>query len=220
MANLVDTIKDRMKFPEKLELAPGDRRLLEKLEASAQKLIKERESQEQTLHEIKDMLHTSTKDFQLDMDALVGRIEKAADGEKLIRRMEETLNTDVLVQKIENALDTEKLLKELEKTMDKKMVDSDKLLRKIENTVEKEGSGVKALVEDRSNDMAAKLGSLKASGKDEELLKQLGMVLEQVRASEKRVEKQFRGVKIMTGLAIWTSLLTLAVLVARILEFI
>lgn len=194
MANLVDTIKDRMKFPEKLELAPGDRRLLEKLEASAQKLIKERESQEQTLHEIKDMLHTSTKDFQLDMDALVGRIEKAADGEKL--------------------------LKELEKTMDKKMVDSDKLLRKIENTVEKEGSGVKALVEDRSNDMAAKLGSLKASGKDEELLKQLGMVLEQVRASEKRVEKQFRGVKIMTGLAIWTSLLTLAVLVARILEFI
>ncbi len=48
----------------------------------------------------------------------------------------------------------------------------------------------------------------------------LNMVVDRIQVIEKSINKQISGVKIMTGFAIWSSLLGVAVLIAHILGFI
>lgn len=54
----------------------------------------------------------------------------------------------------------------------------------------------------------------------DKVITSLNMVVDRIQVIEKSINKQISGVKIMTGFAIWSSLLGVAVLIAHILGFI
>lgn len=79
---------------------------------------------------------------------------------------------------------------------------------------------IKALVADRTAGLDAKINSIRANNKGEEVVKNMLFMQEQMRENTSFLKKQIGGVKIMVGVSIWSALLSLAVLVAFVLGFI
>lgn len=119
----------------------------------------------------------------------------------------------------EQAQQTRKTLAELVANQPELTLDFTELKHFISEENEHEKYQLKALIEDRQSATASQLQSLKISMKDEDILSKMPSIYNQVCDTETHLHKQIRTVKILAGLSIWTSLLTLGLITAYILGY-
>lgn len=148
------------------------------------------------------------------------KIDLSSADRELLQRIVKTLEELKNQQKeISNQIEERASEKEVPEIIQSNSKD-EKMLSRLDENMSLGHDQIKALLADRSSSIETKLNVIKALIKDEELLEVIEKIREGIQASEKTIAKQIGSVKIMIGFCIWSSLLTLAVLVAHLLQFI
>lgn len=182
MANLVETIIDRVKVPDKMELAPADRQLLQKLAASVEELKAKKTLTDTQLAEAEERLGAQIQElFEKEKPLLI----KAAEPPK----------------------------------PPEIKIDLDDIKRFIAEQSEQGKYQLKSHMQEQYNSASSQLQEIQTAIKDEEVLKKILSLYNQMSGMEMQINRQLRTVKIMTGFTIWTVLLMLAAVVAQVLGY-
>lgn len=187
MANLVESIKERVKFPEKMDLSPADRQLLHKLAAAVEELKQQRTVTEQQLTQTEERLLAQ-------IEAMLNETRTA-----MLQAQEESMQP-APPQEI--------------------TPDFSELKHFISETSEQKQYQIKSLIGEAEGQTTAQLQSILGAIKDEEILNKLPTLFTQLSDTEQHLNRQLRTVKIMMGVTIWISLLSLIAIAGNILGFI
>lgn len=209
MPNLVETIIDKVKTPDKVELSPTDRQLIKKLIDSVETLKDKRVLADTRLQEAEEHLSIQLNDIREHLNA------KQKDSEELI-------NTQIQASQDNLSVKIGKVLNEIKNLPEPPEINSkyDNLKQFISEQTEQENYHLKTQLEDNHNTISTQLQALKSSMKDTVILDKLSSLSNQLSEMETQQNKQIRTIKIILGFTIWLSLLTLAVIAASVLGYI
>ena len=90
----------------------------------------------------------------------------------------------------------------------------------LEDVVQGSTDQIRASITERFGALETKVDMLRTISKNVEGSGLPEGLVKELREMRVEMEKQIKGVKVMVGVSIWTTLLTLSVLIARILGFI
>ncbi len=199
MPNIVESIIDKVKTPDRVELSPADKQLLKKLI----------DSSAETRKEHKVFTETQRKETEEHLSAQLKALEELFTTH--LQSSQDNFNT-----KLGEVLDNIKNLPELPAIN----TSLDTLKHAVLEQAEQGNNQLKTQMEDKHNALSTQLAALKSSAKDKEILDKLSSLSNQLSEMEARQNRQLRTVKIILGFTIWLSLLTLAVIAASVLGYI
>lgn len=187
MGNLEDTFMKKLELPEYMELSPDDKDVLINLVESVDRLREQYETDEARLQEIEKLLRQQNSPGKVQKQEGNKR-EKPAVGEK---ENEQERREQILKEEAEK--------------------------RFLEDVVQGSTDQIKASIAERFGSLETKVNMLRTISKNEETSELSEELSVELKEMKNIIEKQFKGIKVMAGVSIWVTLLTLSVLIARIL---
>ena len=190
MANLEDTFMKKLELPEYMELSPDDKDVLKKLADSLDGLRTQYQIDEARLQEIERLLRQQSSPGKGKRQEIEKREKKVVS-----EREEEQERRDRILKE------------EAERQF-------------LEDAVQGSTDQIRASITERFGALETKVDMLRTISKNVEGSGLPEGLVKELREMRVEMEKQIKGVKVMVGVSIWTTLLTLSVLIARILGFI
>ena len=180
MANLEDTFMKKLELPEYMELSPDDKDVLKKLADSLDGLTTQYKIDEARLQEIERLLRQQSSPGKGKRQEIEKREKKVVNE----REEEQERRDRILKQEAERQF--------------------------LEDVVQGSTDQIRASITERFGALETKVDMLRTISKNEEVSGLSEGLVKELREMKVDMEKQLKGVKIMVGVSIWTTLLTLS----------